>query len=386
MVTKSEEEVLEAIKRLAVIKVATCVRRTNLLHSKQASGESIREFYANVKAAAAICNYKVKCTQACCAGRPLVDYTSAIVKDVLVAGIADSDLRREVLSWNELDDKDAKDVVTFIESKEVAIKAWSGSSNSALSNSSYKKQVKGSLQNESIDSSMKTKLSLKGSCEKCRLEINVYKRYQNGKLNRKPFRLCGKCYKEDNQNSGAVSANNTLSQFEPELPSNVIDEVSGFFIGGLDNVESLPESPSDVCPLIMDHPLHPKLTKPVTSSANVLTLDHHIFFDNQWRQASAPSHPTLRLRLSTSSEDYDKFDLKHPQVQPKYIDAIVDSGAQSCLWSRKRFLRCGFSMIDLIPVRHSMKAANKASINIDGAIILCLSGSDGSGNIHEAQF
>ena len=41
-------------------------------------------------------------------------------------------------------------------------------------------------------------------------------------------------------------------------------------------------------------------------------------------------------------------------------------------------------MNDLIPVRHSMKAANKASINIDGAIILRLSGSDGSGNVHEA--
>ena len=49
VVTKPEAEVLEAIKRLAVIKVATCVRRTNLLHSRQASGESIREFYANVK-------------------------------------------------------------------------------------------------------------------------------------------------------------------------------------------------------------------------------------------------------------------------------------------------------------------------------------------------
>ena len=41
-------------------------------------------------------------------------------------------------------------------------------------------------------------------------------------------------------------------------------------------------------------------------------------------------------------------------------------------------------MNDLIPVNHSMKAANKASINIDGAIILRLSGSDASGNVHEA--
>ena len=47
------------MKRLAVIKIATSVRRTNLLASKQTHGEPVREFYENIKAAVATCNFKV---------------------------------------------------------------------------------------------------------------------------------------------------------------------------------------------------------------------------------------------------------------------------------------------------------------------------------------
>ena len=53
VVSQGEIELLAAMKRLAVIKIATSVRRTNLLAMKQPHGETIREYYANVKAAAA---------------------------------------------------------------------------------------------------------------------------------------------------------------------------------------------------------------------------------------------------------------------------------------------------------------------------------------------
>ena len=45
----------------------------------------------------------------------------------------------------------------------------------------------------------------------------------------------------------------------------------------------------------------------------------------------------------------------------------------SCLKSRSEFLRCSFSLKDLIEVDHRMEAANRAQIRIDCAIILNLS-------------
>ena len=95
---------------------------------KQQHGETFREYYANVRASADACNFKIKCNHACCTNLADIDYTSLVVKDVIITGIQDTDIRKYVLAWGELDKKDDKDVVTFVESKEIAQAAFSGSS------------------------------------------------------------------------------------------------------------------------------------------------------------------------------------------------------------------------------------------------------------------
>lgn len=87
------------MKKMAVIKIATSVRRTKLLSLKQDHGQSFREFYANGKAQASTCDFPVKCGQTCCTEAPAVDYTSLVVKDILVSGIADIEIRKDVLEW-----------------------------------------------------------------------------------------------------------------------------------------------------------------------------------------------------------------------------------------------------------------------------------------------
>ena len=113
-------------------------------------------------------------------------------------------------------------------------------------------------------------------------------------------------------------------------------------------------------------------------------LNHHIFTSDTWQRASAVEHPVLCLKISTNRDDYRSFNVRFPKIQPKYINVVVDSGAQSCLWSRKDFLKNGFSTRDLIQVKHSMKAANTAPITIDGAIFLRLSGETKNGHCCEA--
>ena len=114
VLTKGEAGLLAAIKRFAVVKIATSVRRTNLLATRQTSGQSIHEFYANIKAAAAVCQFRVKCKQECCKDMDsLVDYTANVVKDVLLIGIADEEIRKDILSWEDLDKKSDQEVVDF---------------------------------------------------------------------------------------------------------------------------------------------------------------------------------------------------------------------------------------------------------------------------------
>ena len=115
-----------------------------------------------------------------------------------------------------------------------------------------------------------------------------------------------------------------------------------------------------------------------------LVLDHHIFTRDGWVRANTLKHPTLRLRMVTVQEDYIKFGFPFPKIAPKYIDVVADSGAQSCLCSRKQYLNSGFSMKDLIPVTHNMKAANSAPIYIEGAFLIRLSGKATNNKICEA--
>ena len=49
-----------------------------------------------------------------------------VVKDNLVAGVADSEIKKELLGWSELDAKSDKEVARFVEEKEMALKALSG--------------------------------------------------------------------------------------------------------------------------------------------------------------------------------------------------------------------------------------------------------------------
>ena len=386
IVSKGEVELLKEMKDLAVVKIATSARRAQLLASKQAPGETIREFYANVRAAAAVCKFEVRCKQTCCAApgkEDMVDYTDMVIKDVLIAGIHDPDIRKDVLATADLDKKDDKEVVKLVEAKEIAFKAWSSANPSASNNalSDYRKNKKGKGVDEA-DQSIKAKLGLKGKCSKCSKEISLYKMYQSGKINKTPFSKCQKCHKNDSGDSSnnAVATDDSLQgAVESFSDDSSQGAVESFFLCAVRNEvkdDSATQKTSSVTDAI--NPELPQL------SVDSVSLDHHIFTQDGWKRASSAAHPQLRLRLTTDKLDFKHFNARFPKIQPKYVDVVVDSGAQSCLWSRSAFLKSGFCKDDLIPVSQSLRAANAAPIRIDGATIVRLAGTTNSGSTIEA--
>ena len=191
IIEAGETALLDAMKKMAVIKIATSVRRTKLLSLQQDHGQNIREFYANVKAQASTCNFIVKCGRECCVDAPEVDYTPLVVKDILISGIADPDIRKDVLEWPELESKSAKDLVGFVEGKETSKKAWTAQPSDAAGMSSYKKSGK------QEDSETAKKLALKSKCTKCGVHIPQYTRSRFGRINRTTYKLCVKCHNKE---------------------------------------------------------------------------------------------------------------------------------------------------------------------------------------------
>ena len=363
----SEEALLAAIKLHAIIPVAKTVRRTDVLQMRQDHDEGVRAFYASVKGKADTCGYVVKCTRATCDTK--VDYTQEVIKDVLITGLSDPEIRRDVLGWPELDGKTALETVAFIESKEMARNALlhcnSGTMNAL---STYRKQQK-NPENKN-DLSIRDKNTATGKCPLCGKDYRLFIFFKRSKkYNDKPFPTCFECKTQKGKNPETSGSGEAGALF---TPIGAITNAQGSQPSNLLTQATKQSAPDTVIISSINH-------NKVIAGLRNMTFDRIL----GWQKAKKPSHPRLRLRVTTEKTDYCSLGLNHVSITPFHIDVVTDSGAQSCVWSLKGFILSGFKMTDLIPIEHSMAAANKSPIKVEGAIVLRLSGQDDNGETHD---
>ena len=373
-----ETPLLEAIKKLAVIPTAVCVRRSEVLQLKQEYNEGVRSFYAKIKGKADTCAYTKSCPHGC---NGQVDYTSEVIKDVLISGLADQDIRKDVLGWQDLDSRTATQTVTFVESKEMARNALSHDSSSSTSaiNSAYRK-MKQEPPEEGKEKQM-------GKCPKCNKQYPLYKFFQSTKRwNPTPFTTCFDCrplrknHRKNNENNTNTDAETvgglytTMGVISDDLQTTPNVDSSD---GALDAVNSNGNEfiVTNVGAVQYD----------TIPSEQKIVLRNQIFSsDLGWKNAQKQQHPRLRLRITTKEEDYHALGIRNfPKIAPSHINVVTDSGAQSCLWGLRPFLNCGFKVTDLVKVDHRMCAANKMPIKISGAIVLRMDGEGDHGTRYE---
>ena len=86
------------------------------------------------------------CPHACCTEKAnKVEYTTCVIKDILIAGITEQDIWKDVLGIADLDKKSDKEIVELVETKEMASKAFnSGSILEKAGISDYRRNQKSS--------------------------------------------------------------------------------------------------------------------------------------------------------------------------------------------------------------------------------------------------
>ena len=109
--------------------MARGVNRAELFKMSQSGDEPIRTFAARVRGKAETCAFttSVKCD---CGKNVKADYTEEVIKDIILAGISDMDIRRDALSMPEILDKTTNDIVGIVESREMA---WNATPLTAVS-------------------------------------------------------------------------------------------------------------------------------------------------------------------------------------------------------------------------------------------------------------
>ena len=331
---KAEPDQLASIRRLCVIPVAMGVRRSDVLNLAQDSAELARSFLSRIQGKAATCNFVTSCNAVCCKNNPpKVDFSDVVIKYVLVNGLADAEIRRDVLGWKDLDTSSVADTIAFVENKEMARDAYKGEL-SAVKTQYVKQQ-------------QDPRLKMKAKCESCDVQVNPFVLLKSGKISSER-KFCAKCWKA----KGVKSFGTDKKKAEDT------GEGAALFHG-----------------IAMINNKRIETTR--YKGRKAIVLSHHIFDSaNGWRQRSADKQPMLKVRIEPCRDMYEELEISYPSVKGSVIEGIADTGAQSCLWGLSQFYKCGFKKHQLIPVKQRMQAANRECIDIRGALFLTVKASD----------
>jgi len=181
--SESLSQLLTAMRSLAVIPVATCVLRTELLQLRQERDEAIRAFAARVRGKAATCAFAAQCE----CGKS-VNYTDNAIRDVLLNGLADTDIRREILGTKDILTKPINDIVALIEGKEMARNAMPSSTLSAVSTFQNQRNTARVTAPPLADRNKET------VCPDCKTTFKIFTEGARG-WNTQPHQVCINCYR-----------------------------------------------------------------------------------------------------------------------------------------------------------------------------------------------
>ncbi len=318
------EEVMAAMRSLAVIPVAKGVIRADLTQLAQGNDEQFRTFAARVKSKAVTCGFttSAKCT---CGSTVKADYTDEAIRDVLLAGISDMDIRREAQCMDDVHSKPVNEVIAFVEGREMARNATPTSSLSAISTFKRNKapQVKS---HSSAPDRKKT-----AQCPDCGKSYGLYRERQSG-WNTRPFTKCIDCWRTN------------ARRRRPPPPA-----------------DKAPLVPSGECAVFEAASEEHISQISALETRNKVILQHQIFDKGTWRRARFADHPRASFKLSHADQRQSQAN------QPVTVDGIADTGAQSNLWGLQDFQEAGHSLDDLRPVSLNIRAANRNPINVIGA-------------------
>ena len=345
---KKSEQVMVVLKRLAVINVALSTRRSALLNKAQDAGESVRQNVARLRGLALVCEWTktASCSKEACDGTIQLDYTDEIVRMVLLNGLADVEIRKEVLGMTDIDPKTLADTVTIIDSKETAARALSGES-PRVAASAYKK------------SSQPTRTALSEKTIRCTCGT-VTRQFGRVRGRIKEFTSCLDCWRKNAARRRQVPAPAEVNRRDVREPEGAVFQ----YAASIDFQEATN---------------HSSINSVSRGRGGFISINDHYVFDGTrgWRAGAVSPHPTLEVHAEVDTDAYDTLGLAEPPRRSADVSAVADSGAQTCLLGLPVLCRLGLRKQHLTRVTKRILAANSEEIHVLGAIFLRLTGRNG---------
>ena len=362
----SEDDLLAAVKRLAVKEESTLVHRIKLSKMVQAPGTPIRTFLANLRGQASLCQYVAQCKEQGC--RHEYDYSNEIIKDNLIRGIADPEILSDLLG-DPKTDRTLEETVSFIAQKEqgkATRAAVGGDSTSAMSHPPRYRPPPPTSNNEN-------------NCWACGEERHskINNRNARAKLCEAWSHTCGKCSVRGHYDACCSKCTSCSSWGHRDknsrwCPKNL-------------RQKSMKGKPNDSVQTSDDHTatLFDQLcaTESVsTSNKPKKPVEHHVY-EGGWIARPSKPHPTMSVKLTPLPEDHEKLGhpMKFSTPTPINIPMIADSGCQSSIIPLRSALAMGVNRKDIFPVSLSMRGAIAEDLGVEGGLFVEVSTPDITG-------
>jgi len=175
---------------------------------RQDHGQPIRSFVAKVKDKAQVRSFTKTCTGPQC--NQQADFTDDIVKYVVVSGVADEDIKKDVLGHADLDTRSLNATISLIENKEMTARAMSSVATGDFNVALHQQET----QQNGTPKDTDTKFQTKTNCKTCNKMILKFK-LRRGKI--REFTHCINCWKKIHVSSKVnpnSNANNTGAIFD----------------------------------------------------------------------------------------------------------------------------------------------------------------------------
>ena len=361
LTNKTAEEVLEAIKKLAVREENAMVARVQLHNMRQDRDETIRSFCARLCGQAGVCKFLVKCPDC----DKDVNFTENVLRDVITRGLVDDEIQLDLLGEKH-QDMTLEEVLQYVEAKESGKRSAGRllqTQGAEAMRSQYRKQ-----QNPSRKPYDKPNdIPHSEPCHYCGKLGHGHKtsaklRKQECQAFGTTCQLCGR----PNHFATACKSTNKPPQPRFPIPASANRHAEGAIFDSLCSVAS------------GDH-----------AATYGIALDHHLYnnMNDCWVRRASKLQPHISLNVSIHPQDYEALGYNPVTATPKsmQLPAMADTGCQSCLVSLSIIRRLGLSEADLIPVTTRMRAANNSGISILGAVILRLTGTTTPGQHLETR-
>ena len=207
------------------------------------------------------------------------------MRDVLLAGIYDADIRREMYGIDQILQQPVNDVIAMVEKKEMARDAHSAASQSAMS--SMKKQKKKNEKQKLTD----TDKSKQATCPQCK---KMYALHREGRFgwNSKPFDMCIDCFRIKGRKKQGDNSAASISDSENTADIGIIvAHVSSIAASGSECTSPITPRTSGNEALGDQKQSKVSLNSTKSTTKKNISMDHHIFTEGEWRRSKFLDHP-----------------------------------------------------------------------------------------------